>query len=305
MGATRRVASHRFFHIVFPARVLVQGVVGILSRLFGVSGNAIQEGLKEEELLTLVEQGTADGTVDSRERDLIESVFEFDDLTVARVMTPRPDMFSVPLNIGWTGLIKRVKESGFSRIPVYGRTADDIVGVMLLKDILKHQKNPPSGPRQLRSLLMPPVFVPHSKPATDMLQECLRQRNHISFVVDEHGTLTGMVTLDDLLEELFGEVQDEDSEERSIVSFDQTGTYIVNAGMDIEDFTEETGLSLPEGEYHTVGGFVFHKLGRLPRRGDKVVWNDHRFIVRTMDGRRVAQLQVKVASKDPKQELSI
>lgn len=294
-----------FYYVVILARVLVQAIVGLLSTFFGVSGRTVQEGLKEEELLTLIDQGTAAGTVDTRERDMIESVFEFDDLTVARVMTPRPDIFSVPLNIGWTGLIRRVEESGFSRIPVYGKGSDDIVGVMLLKDILKHQKTPPSGPRQLRSLLMPPVFVPHSKPATDMLQEFLRQRNHIAFVVDEHGTLIGMVTLDDLLEELFGEIPDEDSEERSIVTFDRVGTYVVNAGMDVEDFTEETGLALPEGEYHTVGGFVFHELGRLPRRGDKVVWNGNRFIVRTMDGRRVAKLQVKVASTIAHQEATV
>jgi len=293
-----------FYYIVFFARILVQAIVGLLSTFFGVSGRTVQEGLKEEELLTLIDQGTAAGTVDTRERDMIESVFEFDDLTVARVMTPRPDIFNVPLNIGWTGLIKRVEESGFSRIPVYGKGTDDIVGVMLLKDILKHQKTPPSGPRQLRSLLMPPVFVPHSKPATDMLQEFLLQRNHISFVVDEHGTLIGMVTLDDLLEELFGEIQDEESEEKSIVTVDRAGTYVVNAGMDVEDFVEETGLELPEGDYHTVGGFVFHELGRLPRRGDKVMWNGNQFIVRTMDGRRVAKLQVKVASPPTAQEAS-
>jgi len=295
-----------FFIVVTVPRIFVQALVSGMSRLFGASDKETGAGLGEEELMSLIDLGAAAGTVDSREREMIESVLEFDELTVGRLMTPRPDIFSIPLSEGWTGLLAGIQETRFSRIPLYDRGKEDIVGVLLRKDMLKHQRSPPAGPRQLRSLLMPPVFIPQSKPATDLLQEFLRQRNHIAFVVDEHGTLVGLVTLDDLLEELFGDIPDDDSEEPDVVPQGPSGLFVVNAGLDVEDFEETTGLALPEGDYHTVGGFVFHELGRLPRRGDRVFWEENRFVVRKMDGRRIASLQVKLAVKDDTdQEVSL
>lgn len=288
-----------FFYLVAIPRFAVQGVVGLLARAFGVHGPTTYSELGEEELLTLIDQGTLAGTVDSREREMIENVLDFDELTVGRVMTPRPDMFIVPLNLGWTGLVGRTRDTGFSRIPVYGKSPDDILGVMLLKDMLRHQVNPPTGPRQLRSLLLRPKFVPQSKPATDMLREFLADRSHIAFAVDEHGTLVGLVTLDDLIEELFGDVKDDDSEEPDEIVKHDTNTYLLNAGMDIEDFEEETSLELPEGDYHTVGGFIFHQLGRLPDRGDTITWEGHEFVVKTMDGRRIAKLSLVIAPQVP------
>jgi len=165
--------------------------------------------------------------------------------------------------------------------------------------MLRHQINPPTGPRQLRSLLLRPKFVPQSKPATDMLREFLADRSHIAFAVDEHGTLVGLVTLDDLIEELFGDVKDDDSEEPDEIVKHDTNTYLLNAGMDIEDFEEETSLELPEGDYHTVGGFIFHQLGRLPDRGDTITWEGHEFVVKTMDGRRIAKLSLVIAPQVP------
>ena len=242
-----------------------------------------------------VDHGAASGALDPMERDIIEAVFEFDDITVERLMTPRPDLFSVPLTIDWPDLLEVTRRAGHSRIPVTGGTDDDIVGVLLLKDLLRFRQEPPSGPRQLRSLLLQPVFVPVSKPADSMLTAFLERRFHMAFVVDEHGTLVGLVTLDDLLGELLGEDDDTDDSEIARLRPD---ALTVKASIDVADFVEETGIALPEGDYHTLGGFVFHELGRLPRKGDAVAVADHRFVVAKMEGRRIAEVIVRSPGSD-------
>ncbi len=277
-----------FFVAVWPVRVVISTLISAIAQRLGADGEHVG-GVAEEELLVMVAHSAATGELDPMERDMIEAVFDFDDLTVERVMTPRPDMFTVPLGITWEELLQTARAEGHSRIPITGATRDDIVGVLLLKDLLKYRRAPFSGPRQLRSLLMPPVFVPVSKAANSMLREFLERRYHMAFVVDEHGTLVGLITLDDLLDELLGE--DEDTDESEIERL-RPDALTVKASIDVDDFVEETGITLPQGDYHTVGGFVFHQLGRLPRRGDTVALEHHRFVVSEMEGRRIAEVVV-------------
>lgn len=278
----------------FPARFVLSGIVTAITRLIGV--NERDDGIAEEALIQYVVQSAEKGELDPMERDIIEAVFEFDELTVERLMTPRPDVIGVPLSIGWEGLLAVCRESGLSRIPVTGHTQDDIVGVLLVKDLLRFRNAPLSGPRQLRSLLLPPVFVPASKAADGMLREFLEKRFHMAFVVDEHGTFVGLVTMDDLLGELLG-ADDEGSDDAEIER--RTDALTVRASIDLEDFEEQTGIRLPEGEYHTLGGFVFHQLGRLPRKGETVAHGDHVFLVSRMEGRRVSEIVVTSATPAP------
>ncbi|MEO0600955.1 MAG: hemolysin family protein, partial [Myxococcota bacterium] len=193
-----------FFWLVVPIRLLVSGFVGVVAGLIGASRESPQ-GVQPEELLVYVHHGAESGALDPLERDIIEAVFEFDELTVERLMTPRPDVFSVPLDMPFEEMIRQIGDNPHSRIPVVGGTEDDIVGILLLKDLLRFRVAPPSGPRQLRALLLQPHIVPTSKSADSMLQEFLTRRSHMAIVVDEHGTFVGIVTLDDLLQELLGE----------------------------------------------------------------------------------------------------
>ena len=289
-----------WFWLAMPARIVLSGILAGIARLVGVEDRA--EAVAEEELMVYVDHSTAAGELDPTERDIIENVFELDDLSVQRLMTPRPDVFSVPLTIGWQELLRRCRERGLSRIPVTGHTQDDIIGVLLLKDLLKFRGAPLSGPRQLRSLLLPPVFVPSSKVADSMLGEFLEKRFHMAFVVDEHGTFVGLVTLDDLLGELLG-AEDDDTEDAEIAG--RPDALTVKASIDLKDFEEETEIALPEGEYHTLGGFVFHQLGRLPRKGESVSFGRHCFQVSRMEGRRVSEIVVtplRNLAPDPDQE---
>ena len=279
------------FVLVSPLRGLLNIVVLGAARLFGARPGEADDEMEEEELLVYLDQGAEAGTVAPLERDFVEAVFELDDLTIERVMTPRPDVFALPLTTPWKDLILRCRESGFSRIPLYSKTPDSLVGVLLFKDLLKLRHSPIEGPLQLRSVLMPPVFVPTSKRADVMLEEFLERRFHMAHVVDEHGTLVGLVTLDDLLNELIGEGDAHaDIQEYS----DLPGDVIrVRATIDVEDFKEEAGIDLPEGDYHTLGGFVFHMLGRLPRVGDEVLSCNRAFVVSSMRGRRIDELHIR------------
>jgi len=278
-----------FFVAVSPIRYVVSGIVRSGARLFKVVEAAEDERLQEDEILDMIEESAAHGDVDRREHEIVEAVFEFDDLTVARVMTARPDIFSVPLTTSWDRLLKDCRDAGFSRAPVYRTRTDDIIGVLLIRDLLSYRSAPTNVARELHSLLLPPVFVPGSKRADVMLKEFLDKKFHMAFVVNEHGTLVGLVTLDDLLAELLDHETDEDDEIEEI----RPGTLAVKAWMDVDDFAEESGIALPSGDYNTIGGYVFHALGRLPRVGDTVTLGTARFVVGSMDGRRIAEVRVR------------
>jgi len=279
--------------LVSPFRWLFTTIVSGLARLFGVPASSSEETWAKDELMVYVDRSAAVGELAPMERDIIEAVFELDETPVQRLMTPRPDMFTLPLDIAWGALMDTASTCGHSRIPVWGDD-DDIVGVLIVKDLLRYRKAPLEGPRQLRSILLPPTFVLVSKPADDLLREFLEQRVHMAFVVDEYGTLVGLVTLDDLLYELIGD--DESSEESEIA---QVNPHVitVRASIDVEDFSEETGIELPMGEHHTLGGFVWHELGRLPRIGDEVEFERHRFVVSSMEGRRIVEVTVRIAEE--------
>ena len=278
---------------ITPLRLLFTNIVSALARLFGVPASASEETWAEDELMVYVHRSAAVGELDPMERDIIEAVFELDEIPVQRLMTPRPDMFTIPLDIGWSALMEAASTAGHSRIPVWG-DEDDIAGVLIVKDLLRYRSAPLDGPRQLRSILLPPVFVLVSKPADELLREFIAQRVHMAFVVDEYGTLVGLVTLDDLLYELIGD--DESSEDSEIAQL-QPNTITVRAGMDVEDFGEETGILLPSGDHHTLGGFLWHELGRLPKPGDEVDFAGHRFVVSVMEGRRIAEIVVRMAEE--------
>ncbi len=257
---------------------------------------------REAEFLALVEQGRAFGAVDQRERDLVEAVFEFGDFTVGRLMTPRPEIFAVPMDVPWPDLLAQTKEAKYSRVPVYGSRTDDVVGVLMVKDLLpfRHQDGPQGGLKALRAALIPPRFVPHNKPASAMLREFLAHHEHMAFVVDEHGTMVGLITLDDLLGELVGEMLDHDDlPEEDSVSVDREGWFRAKGWLDLDDFFEETGIRIAREGYHTLGGFVFHHLGRLPVKGDFVAVGRFRYVVVETDGRRIIEVQVEPLDGTP------
>lgn len=277
--------------VLAPLRIVLTSIVRSLARLFGVTRDAREKTLQEEEFLVLVGQGARAGVVDDLERDIIEAVFELDDMPIGRVMTPRPDIFSVPLEIDWELLLEQARHARFSRIPVWGEDDNDILGVLMVRDLLRHRNRPIRRPAELRKLLHTPVFAPASRNAADMLTDMIRDKVHLAFVADEHGTLMGLITLDDLIGEIVGELGDEQKTDTADIEH-REDAISVRASVDLEDFVEETGIHIPEGEYHTLGGYLFHELGRLPVTGDILHTPHVKFVVDAMEGRRITQVLV-------------
>lgn len=282
------------YYAITPVRRLVHWTSSGIARLLGAREEFGSEEEREAEIMSLLEQGAVAGSVAEREREIVEAVFDFGELTVGRLMTPRPDMFSISLDMPWNEILSICKDAGYSRVPVQARRSDEVIGVLLIKDLLKFSTQPPPGPQQMRALLLPPTWVPQTKPANAMLREFLASKQHMAFVVDEHGTLAGLITLDDLLSELVGEFLDQgDEPDETPLTLLPSGCYKVQAWMDVDDFVEGTGIEVPRDGYNTIGGFVFHVLGKLPQKGDIIQHEQHRFTVSQMEGRRIAEVTVQ------------
>ena len=281
-----------FYTVLSPLRWVLSSIVSLLARLFGVSDEAVPDALKEEDFLVLVERGEESGAVGAEEREIIEAVLEFDDVPVSRLMTPRLDIEAVELDTRWEDLYACCEQQRFSRVPVFEGELDNIVGVLLVKDLLRVHRRPPEALRQLSDRLLQPMIVPPSLSGEDLMRTLLRRRVHMAFVVNEHGTLMGLVTLDDLIGELIGAVADDQREVTQDIAFDPLGMR-VRAGMDIEDLEDETGIKIPPGEYHTIGGFVVHELGRMPTSGEIVEIPGVAIEVLETDGNRITEVRIQ------------
>jgi CBS domain containing-hemolysin-like protein len=278
--------------LVSPIRWALSGLGDLILRSLGITPAPLHDTLQEEQLRTLIDQGRETGVIQPMEQEIIHRVFEFGDLPVSRLMTPRPDIFSLSLTTPWPDLLAELRDARYSRVPIWQGNPENIVGILLVKDLLRHRDSPPSHARQLLKLLHPAMFVPPSKRAQDLLREFRVKNNHLAVVVDEHGSIAGLVTLDDLLTELVGEVLDEsDVDEKDAVQL-QDRVWTVKGGIDIEDFNARFSVELPEGDYTTLGGFVFHQLGAAANKGDEVEWQGLRFHVAGVDGRRITEVTV-------------
>ncbi len=290
-----------FSMLVSPVRWVLTVVADGFLRLTGGSTAPKEQALREEQLRQLIDQGRASGSIAPMEQELMLKVFDFGDLTVNRLMTPRPDIISISLSAGWDDLLSTLRTTGHSRIPVWQGRADNIVGILVAKSLLPVLDRvldgaPPPGPAEIRALLLRPRFVPTSKRAEDMLREFRTERFHMSVVVNEHGSVVGLVTLDDLLAELVGELLDETDEDDPEVTALGHDIFTVRASIDIEDFAERFEVTLPEGDYTTLGGFILDQVGEVPAKGAAVSFGGLKFVVTSVDARRVVELSV---SPDP------
>lgn len=290
--------------IISPVRWLLAGVADGILRVVGVQQAPESDRMKEDQLRLLIDQGRETGVIQPVEQEIIHRVFEFGELPVSRLMTPRPDIISESITVDWAELWRAVKESGYSRIPFYQGETDNIVGILHVKDLLKLRGQPAPNPRQLQKMLHPAMFVPPSKRAQDLLSEFRKRNQHMAVVVDEHGSVVGLITLDDLLTELVGELLDENDAEEPEVRSIGTNVWSVKAGIDIEDFADKVGIELPEGDYTTLGGFVFHQLGEAPKKGDEVLWDGTRYLVTGVEGRRITNVTVSLETQESNEPLS-
>ena len=231
--------------------------------------------------------------IEESERDLIESIIDFGDTVVREVMTPRPDIVSVEADATITQAIDVAIENGLTRLPVLGESADDVAGVVNVKDAVRCQREG-GGARPVTEVVHEAHFVPETKRVAELLGEMQADSVHIAMVVDEYGGTAGLVTLEDLLEELVGEITDEFDTDARPIEVLPDGDVLVNASLNVSDLNEDLGLGLPEEGWDSVGGLVFGTLGRVPVQGDVVEVADVRMVVQRVDGRRISRVRMTI-----------
>jgi putative hemolysin len=268
----------------------------IIRRLAGVADKSpdAQQEAKEEEFLSAVEQGKLEGVVDEVEQEMIEQVLELSDTTAEEIMTPRTDIIALKIDSDMQTVLDTITSQGHSRIPVYEETIDSIVGLVYAKDMLS-RFGKDSAHFNLRDILRDAYFVPETKTLRQLLREFQEQKLHIAIVLDEYGGTAGIVTIEDIIEEVVGEIADEyeDIPAESMKRIDDS-TVEVDARTDIDDFNEKFEAKLPEEEdYDTVGGFVFSHLGYIPQTGETFEYGNLKFTVIASERRKINRVKIQ------------
>jgi putative hemolysin len=278
--------------ILKPIVALVTFAAFLFVRPFGGTVSFHASVVTADELKIIVDQIEEHGVIETGEKEMIHNVVDFGDTMVRKVMTPRPDITAVEADVDVDELIRVVTESGHSRIPVFDDDRDNVIGIIHVKDVLKGITEE-TKPSSVRDLMRTAYFIPENKPVQDLLAEMQRSKTQLAMVRDEYGAVSGLVTIEDLLEEIVGEIQDEYDvdEQPEIVCLDD-GSFMVDGRMSLEDFNERMDVELPEEGADTVGGFVFGLLGHQPEAGEGDKWNGLEFRVETTDGRRIQQVRV-------------
>jgi len=283
-----------FAWLVTPFTSLLNRSSQVVLRTFGLR-SARENVHSAEELRMLVEQSEEGGALETQDADLLEGVFEFSEKNARDVMTPRTAIDALPIDATLDDIVALIAESRRSRYPVYEDTIDDIVGIVIAKDLLPILRSPPRD-FSLRDIARKVHVVPGSRQVEEVLSDFKRLKEHMAIVLDEYGGTAGLVTMEDLLEEIVGEILDEYDEPPEHPERASADIIIVPGATDVAELNERYGLHVPEEDYTTIGGFVFGALGRLPTVGDRVAAGGAVFSVTEMDGRRVDSLAVNLGA---------
>ncbi len=296
--------------LVFVAKI-TKPIVKFLSlstngvlRLMGIDPHADEEVVTEEEIRMMVDVGGEKGVIEDTQIEMINNIFEFDDIDVADIMTHRTDMVCIDVEESLQEAVKLSIENGFSRIPVYEEDPDDIIGVLYIKDFLKYVGTNLPETKAIKDMMRPAYYVPETKRCGELFTEMTEKRVQMAVVVDEYGGTAGIVTLEDLLESIVGNIQDEYDQEDEEISIINDTTFEVDGITDIEEVEEHTGKKFPEGDYDTIGGYIISVLGFLPQDGEmnEVTFENVKFTVLNVEERRIGKVKIEILPEEKKEE---
>ena len=286
-----------------PLRVMARGLIVFTNIV--LPGKGLPQGpyVSEQELLAMADAAVEEEVIEREERALIHSIIEFGDTVTREVMVPRPDMVAVEGRDRVADALEIAMTAGFSRIPVYEQGIDDIQGVLYTKDLMRAIQE---GKRntEVRELKRDALFVPETKRVAELLREMQREKRHIAIVVDEYGGTAGLVTLEDLIEELIGEIQDEFDVEEPVVEPLSDGGIRVSARMPVDEVNELIDGELPEGDWDTIGGLVFNLLGHVPTEGEKSQCDGRTLTAEKVQGRRIGRVRISARAEVPEEGMS-
>ena len=279
-----------FMIILYPIAVPLYGVIHFFSRLFHFKRETLFDS--EDELVALADLGADSGSIEPEESEMIKSVFDYGDTAVREIMVPRIDVIGIDTNSTIDEAITIIKKSKLSKFPVYNGNLDTIDGILYAKDVLPHMNGGLDG-EAISPLLREPYFVPESKQIASLLKEFQRRKDNVAIVVDEYGGTAGLVTVEDIVEEVVGEIQDEFDRETPMVISTGSNRWLVDARLPINDLEDELPVEFgEEREFDTLGGFFFSRFGDIPTVGTNIVLDDFRFQINTMKGNRILKIEI-------------
>lgn len=283
--------------ILKPISKIFQKFTDLFTKAMNVEFNPTQ--FSEEELKTLIDISEETGTIENEEKEMISSIMDFSDTTVKEVMVPRIDMIAVDSTTQMSEFIAQVKESHFSRIPIYEERIDNIIGIVYIKDLISY-----IGKDSLKDVTLPDLvhkayYVPEQKKIQDLLNEFQSQKMHMAIVVDEYGGTSGLVTLEDIIEEIVGEIQDEYDFEEPLINQIDESNYEIDGKLQIEEFNENLPIDIPEEDgVETISGFIHHLTGKLPEESDIINYENFEFTIKEVDNRRINKIHLTIHDKN-------
>jgi CBS domain containing-hemolysin-like protein len=256
------------------------------------SGKEREQTRLEEEIQSIIDEGEEKGLLDEKSGEMIQSILEFRDTVAREVMIPRTDIVAIPSDAPIVEIIDQATRHGYTRIPVYDGSVDNIIGVLNVKDLLRLWSMP-VGEADLKPLLRKPYFIPETKNIHQLLHELKGERQHMAIVIDEYGGTAGLVTLEDLIEEIVGEIRDEhDADETGLVELPD-GSVLVDSRIGIEKVEERFGVTLPDGKYETLAGFILHLIRKIPLTGDVVRHDDLEMVIASATERSIKKVKIR------------
>lgn len=293
-----------FKKIFAPFVKILSGATNLVVRLFGFDPNANEESVTEEEIRMLVDVGREKGVIEDQQQEMIDNIFDFDDIDVSDIMTHRTDMVAAEDTDSLKDVVKLSIDEGYSRIPIFHEDPDNIIGIIYIKDLLKYITTSLPKDKTPKDVMRKAYYVPFSKNCGELFNEMGEKRVQMAVVVDEYGGTAGIVTMEDLLEAIVGNIQDEyDDEDEEIVAVNDR-LFTVDGTTNIEEINEIVGDVIPEGDYETIGGFMISRLGYLPKNGgmDVVEYENLKLTILNVEDRRIGKVRVEVLDKKEDEE---
>lgn len=268
------------------------GFIELLSRFTGG-----RKKITEEEVQDFIEASEEEGLVNEEESEMLRSIFALGTTVVREIMVPRTEMACITVDASMHELLETIINCGHSRIPVYEHTVDNIIGLIYAKDLLRHWGEP-SRALQIRSIMRTPFFIPETKDLEQLLQEFKRKRVHLAIVIDEYGGTSGLVTIEDLLEEIVGDIQDEYDTEEALFITNSDGSITADARMPVEDLEQYFAIQIERDKFDSIGGLIFHLTGKIPATGDSIEGAGLLLVIVDADERKIKKVTISRSDRN-------
>ena len=269
-----------------------QGLISRVKSLIGKKSHLGKETDLTEEIHDLMNEGQAKGLISGEESDMVHGVLDLKDTTAHSIMIPRTEMSSASIDATLGEVIKLVSDCGHTRIPIYKNNIDEIAGILHSKDLLKLLGENPDSKIPF-SILRTPYFVPRNQKVSELLKDLKARKTHLGIVTDEYGGTEGIITIEDILEEIVGEILDEHDNDRPMLTILDDNAILADARLEAEKLEDHFGIALPEGDFESVGGFIIHLLGKVPKIGEKINYKDMEMLIKSADARKIDKVLLR------------